>query len=181
MLPQDKRVVLFVAGNMHQPRKGLDILVRAMGGREESREWILATVSEVPARGVEGVDHRYLGKIGNDGLMSLAYSAADLCVVPSRQDNLPNTVLESMACGTPVVASDAGGIPDMVRPGVTGELAPPEDAETLGAMIVGLLQNEEKRSRIAEKCRPIALEEYSPQVQARQYSDLYERILGNAE
>jgi hypothetical protein len=70
----------------------------------------------------------HLGYVNNDRLLSNIYSAADLYVIPSFQDNLANTVLESLACGTPVVGFSTGGIPDMIQHGKTGLLVPRFDA-----------------------------------------------------
>jgi glycosyltransferase involved in cell wall biosynthesis len=93
------------------------------------------------------------------------------------QDNLPNTVLEALACGTPVVGFEVGGIPDMVRPGVTGMLAPAQDLRALGETIQSILNNDTLRKKISQNCRRVAVEEYSLERQAKQYLGLYRNIL----
>jgi glycosyltransferase involved in cell wall biosynthesis len=82
-----------------------------------------------------------------------------------------------MACGTPIVGFDVGGIPDLVRPGLTGLLVPPEDVQALRAAIVELLRHPARRAEMAANCRRIAVEEYSVEVQGRRYLDLYERVV----
>jgi glycosyltransferase involved in cell wall biosynthesis len=98
-------------------------------------------------------------------------------VIPSLYDNLPQTVLEATACGTPTVGFAIGGIPDMVRAGVTGWLVPPQDIGALRASIRALLDDPAKRAEMAANCRRIAVKEYSLEVQARRYMKLYEEIL----
>jgi glycosyltransferase involved in cell wall biosynthesis len=112
--------------------------------------------------------------------MSIAMSAADVFVCPTRADNLPNVVLESMACGTPVVGFNVGGVPDMVRPGLTGLLAPPEDVQALRAAIKALLDDENLLGGMSAVCRQIAVNEYSLAVQARRYAELYESLIATS-
>jgi glycosyltransferase involved in cell wall biosynthesis len=107
----------------------------------------------------------------------MVYSAADIFVVPSIQDNQPNTVLEAMACGTPVVGFDVGGIPEMIRSGMTGLLAPVGDAMSLGHAISELLQCSDKRTAMASACRNIVMQDYRRETQVRRYADLYESQL----
>jgi glycosyltransferase involved in cell wall biosynthesis len=121
--------------------------------------------------------HTHIPSIGEDGLLSLIYSAADVFVLPSLADNLPNTMLESIACGTPVVASAVGGIPDTVRPGVTGLLVKTGDAAELRSAILGLLGNDSLGAEMSANCRKIALAEYSLELQARRYLEIYEAML----
>ena len=176
-LPQDTFLVLFVAYSVNVRRKGLDLLAQALMERAVSSNLHLVSIgSGTPSMNGQ-IPHRHLGKIDDDRMLARVYSAADVFVCPSREDNLPNTVLEAMACGTPVVAFDAGGIPDMVRPEVTGLLVPTGDAEALGAAIVNLLRDPARRAVIGANCRRIALEEYSLGVQARRYAELYETTL----
>jgi glycosyltransferase involved in cell wall biosynthesis len=82
-----------------------------------------------------------------------------------------------MACGTPVVAFDTGGIPDMVRPGITGVLAPAGNALALGEAIKTLLKDDQLRQRMSAQCRMIAVGEYSLDVQAARYASLYETLI----
>jgi glycosyltransferase involved in cell wall biosynthesis len=121
--------------------------------------------------------HVHLPSVNDDGFLSLIYSAADVFVAPSLADNLPNTILESIACGTPVVAFNAGGIPDAVRPGVTGLLAKTGDAAELRSAILGLLGNDSLGAEMSANCRKIALAEYSLELQARRYLEIYEAML----
>ena len=124
------------------------------------------------------IPHKVVGKVADDRFLSFVYSAADVFVIPSRTDNLPDTVLESMACGTPCVGFDVGGIPDMIRPGETGLLAEPFDVDELGAAAASLLTNDAERTRLSGNCRRVVEAEYPLDVQAGRYLDLYARVTG---
>ena len=121
--------------------------------------------------------HTNLGHINDDRLLALTYNAADIYVVPSLQDNSPNTVLEAMACGIPVVGFETGGVPDMVRDGVTGLLAPCHDVVALRAAIEDLILQPSKREEMGVNSRRVALHEHSHLVQAKRYAELYQSLL----
>ena len=95
----------------------------------------MVSVGQQPPQADGRMPLLHLGSIHDDRLLSAVYSAADLFVLPSLQENLANTVLEAMACGVPVVSFDSGGTPDMVRPGLTGQLVPALDVGALGDTI----------------------------------------------
>ena len=118
-----------------------------------------------------------LGGIENERLLSFAYSAADIVVLPTRADNLPNVVLEAMACGVPVVGSEVGGMPDIVRSGQTGILVAPEDAAALRAAIVTVLDNTALHEHFSREARRIALREFSLEHQAARYKHMYEGLI----
>ncbi|MDR3362754.1 MAG: glycosyltransferase [Desulfovibrio sp.] len=102
-------------------------------------------------------------------------------VCPSRQDNLPNTVLESLACGTPVVAFPVGGIPDMVEHGVSGWLAQAYDTAELARGISLLLNDAELRQRMGEAGRKKVEQTYTTApIIAKRHIALYEEMLAGA-
>jgi glycosyltransferase involved in cell wall biosynthesis len=84
---------------------------------------------------------------------------------------------ESMACGTPMVSFKIGGVPDLVRPDITGYLAQPEDTQDFSNGIIQLLKDEELRKTMSENCRAIALQEYTLELQAKRYIELYQQVL----
>jgi glycosyltransferase involved in cell wall biosynthesis len=176
-LPGDARIVLFLAASTANPRKGFALLRQAMPALAETFEdlFVLSAGSGHPALEV-GVPHLHLGNIEDDRRLSQVYSAADVFVIPSLQDNLPNTVLEAMACGTPVAGFAVGGIPDMVRPGVTGRLAEPEDPASLAEAIAALLWDPAEREEMGAACRRVVLDEYTLELQARRCSELYRQV-----
>ena len=90
---------------------------------------------------VPAIPQMHLGRISNDRMLSVIYSAADVFVIPSLQESFGQTVTESLACGTPVVGFDTGGIPDMVRPGITGYLAPVGNAAELADAITRVVDS----------------------------------------
>ena len=98
-----------------------------------------------------------LGALDNDRFLSMVYSAADVFVICSSQDNLPNTVLEALACGVPVVGVGVGGIPDMVRSGETGITVSSADANDLSAAICRLLSDSSGREAMKATCRRVAV------------------------
>jgi glycosyltransferase involved in cell wall biosynthesis len=137
----------------------------------------LVTVGQNSSDLVHHISHSYLGHINSDRLLSNIYSAADVLVIPSLQDNLPNTVLESMACGTPAVGFEVGGIPDMIQHRQTGLLVSTREAGALGAAMLELLQNPERRRALGANCRQHALSHVSLEEQAKRYCRLYTDIL----
>jgi glycosyltransferase involved in cell wall biosynthesis len=118
-----------------------------------------------------------LGRLGTDEDIRSAYSAADLFLLPSLEDNLPNTILESMSCATPVVAFDVGGVPDMVSDGVNGFLVKAFDTQQMGEAIVNLALDPEKRLSMGKAGRERAVRDYALDVQAGNYLNLYDDLL----
>jgi glycosyltransferase involved in cell wall biosynthesis len=182
-IPRGKNVLLFGAQSLKNPRKGGNLLVKALSSLPESLKaetvlLIFGEDDEAIARTFE-MPTLNLGYITSDRLKSLAYSAADLLIFPTRADNLPLVVQESLACGTPVVSFNLGGVPDLVRPGLTGYLAQPEDAQDLCKGIVQLLEDKSLCDRMRYQCREIALKEYSLELQAQRYIKLYHQVLQN--
>jgi glycosyltransferase involved in cell wall biosynthesis len=118
----------------------------------------------------------FLGTISDDSHLAKCYSAADAFITPSLEDNLPNTVMESLACATPVVAFKTGGIPDMVSHLVNGYLAEYESAEDLATGIEWLYQ-EENAADIQKEARLTILRNFSEEVIAAKHIMLYESVI----
>jgi glycosyltransferase involved in cell wall biosynthesis len=176
-IPLDTRVVLFLAHKTKEFRKGHHVLMDALDGITADANIFLLSVGAGDTPKVQRFPHVCFDGIGNDRVLSFIYSAADIFVCPSLADNLPNTILESIACGTPVVAFAAGGIPDLVRPGITGLLARTGDASDLRNAILQLLDDRAKCSEMSANCRRVALEEYELTLQGQRYQRLYEDML----
>jgi len=176
-IPQDKLVILYVVDRLDNRRKGLGLLREALAGLKDQTNFLLVTLGQAVAIQDLGMPHVSLGLVSDERILSLAYSSADVFVCPSLQDNLPNTVLESLACGVPIVSFNVGGLPDMVREGVTGYLVPAGNASGLREAIVGILRDPTRRAVMAAHCRQVAVAEYSLEIQARRYISLYETIL----
>jgi len=123
-----------------------------------------------------GIPFVALGHLDTDEKIRNAYSAADIFLLPSLEDNLPNTVLEAMSCGTAVVAFDVGGLPDMVTNGVTGQLVPMSDTRKMGETLIDLIQRPDLLKSMGEEGRKRAVREYALGVQAGRYSDLYKEL-----
>ncbi len=176
-LPQQAKIVLFVAASVNNRRKGFALLVEALAGLSDLPDLHLVAIGRNPPTLNAPITQHALGAIDDDTRLALVYSAADLFVIPSLQDNMPGTVLEALACGTPVVGFDTGGVSELVRPGQTGLLAPVGDVPGLRAAIRQLLTNESERQALRRLCRAVALAEYRQELQAQRYLDLYRAIL----
>lgn len=175
-IPLRSKVILFLADGVSDPRKGCDLLLQALAGITDSPDLFLLTLGRGEPVEFRGFPHVHLDAVADDSRLSSVYSAADVFVAPSLQDNLPNTVLESMACGTPVVAHSAGGIPEAVRQNETGFLVPSGDVAELGSAIRRVLENDSMRADMSRNCRRIATAEYAIDIQARRYVTLYTEI-----
>ena len=118
-----------------------------------------------------------MGFVSEIKKMMTIYAASDVFLLPSTEDNLPLTCLESLASGTPVIAFDAGGVPDMVRPGETGWLAETGNASAFGQQLKYVTQHPEEIARFGKNARQVALTEYSREREAKAYRDLYATLL----
>ncbi|MCU0490244.1 MAG: glycosyltransferase family 4 protein [Chloroflexaceae bacterium] len=174
-LPLDARIVLFAAESLENRRKGSQLLQAALNGLH-NESLLLLTIGRGELRLHQGLAQVPMGFIRDARLFALVYAAADLFVIPSLQDNLPNTVVEALACGTPVLGFNTGGIPDMVRPGQTGELVPPGDVGALRACLAQLLNDMPKLAAMRSTCRQLAEQEYSLATQARRSMALYHSL-----
>lgn len=124
-----------------------------------------------------GCQVHWMGPVHDDAVMATLYSAADVMVVPSRQDNLPNTAVEAMACGTPVAAFNLGGLPDIVDHERNGWLADPEDMGGLSKGVAWLLQDQQRLDVMGAIAREVAVKKYSSVVVAKKYASLYADVM----
>ncbi len=176
---EDTKVILFGAENHGERRKGFLELLAAMNDlkeRSELKESIGKQKIAILTFGQESEDLRKLdipyvamGFIDNDERLALAYSAADVVALPSLEDNLPNIILESFACGTPVVAFDFGGMPDFILNGETGYIVPLKDTGLFAEKLAEVLF---VRS-LGDNCRRCAEEFFAQSRQAASYGELF--------
>ena len=176
-IPLDKKVILFVAESLTNHRKGFVFLKRAVEYIDNS-DVVISVVGKNKANlNFENIIE--LGMIKDEVKMSMAYAAADVFVIPSLMDNLPNTVLESLCCGTPVIGFPIGGIPDMIVNGENGLLTSEISVKALVKTLEEFLSHIEDYDR--ETIHKEAIKKYSLNVQANAYIDLFNTILVNED
>jgi glycosyltransferase involved in cell wall biosynthesis len=178
-LPNDRIVVGFGAASVADRRKGLRLLLAALN-RIPNRRRLIGLVF---GRGTIPSAERHLpqltsvGYVDNPASQATVYSAADLLVVPSREELFGLTGLEALACGTPVVAFDCGGIPDYVRPMENGLLARPDDSTDLARQIEWLIDHPDARHRMGQRGRSMVVRQFDVRQQAARHIELYETLL----
>ena len=180
-LPQYKKIVLFGAMSAtSDKKKGFHLLHPALQKFTENSNTKTAAVIFGASRPSDPPDFNmptyYLSTLQDDWSLVLAYSAADLFVLPTMHDNLPYTIIESMACKTPCVSFSVGGLPDMIDHNVNGYLATPFDPEDLANGIQKILENDELRYEMAENCRRKTLKEFDVDVQVKRYLELFKSL-----
>jgi D-inositol-3-phosphate glycosyltransferase len=190
------QVILYVG--RFDPRKGIETLVRAVAKlRSEDPEApirLMIVGGSEPGQSdglerlrIEGIVEElgiqdctvFAGRVGHDQL-PLFYTAADVCVIPSHYEPFGLVAIEAMACGTPVVASDVGGLKFTVIPEETGLLVPPEDVDGFAGAIDRLLSNSVWTQKVRRKAALRVQENFSWEGVAIQLSDLYRRSLAQS-
>jgi glycosyltransferase involved in cell wall biosynthesis len=176
-LPQDKKLILFGAiKGTQMPHKGWDLLMPALQSVADIWGDVEAVIFGQSAPAVEpeiGMKLNWMGHIFDDATLALLYSAADLIVVPSRQEAFGQTASEAQACGCPVVGFDATGIRDVVEHGVTGYLAKPYEVADLVRGIRSVVESQNCDDRIRQKARARAVALWSQNVVAKLYEEVY--------
>ncbi len=170
-LKEEKTAILCIAGNLKEERKGGMILNSIL-----SEEW--GSDAEFLLIGNGDSHHTYsenvksLGFINDEISLQIAYHAADLVLHPAPVDNLPNTVAESLSCGTPALAFDTGGLPEMVIPQKSGWLIPPGDHAGMISTLRDVL-NTKSYSDLRNPSRSTASGKFQSSKIGKEYQDLF--------
>ncbi len=188
-LDKERVAILFGTFYHSENRKGFRELLLALDYCKKSslfNEYLREQKIEIiifgnPSEELANLDIpiRSMGFINNDELLSTVYSASDFLILPSLEDNLPNIMIESLACGTPVVAFDIGGIPDVVKDGFNGLLSPLGDPSLLGENIIKLLTDEQLRKELQSNSGKDFDKMFSLKTQALNYKKLFEERVAN--
>ncbi|MBA4309837.1 MAG: glycosyl transferase family 1 [Chlorobiaceae bacterium] len=179
-LESDKIYFLFTTLSTNEQRKGLSQLIETLKffknnySIPEKKYEIIVIGKHYEKNDFDfSFPVRYTGRINDDTVLADYYSSADIFIAPSLQDNLPNTVMESLACGTPVAAFNIGGMPDMIIHKENGFLAREESHEDLALGIKYLLDADTKS--LSTNARKKVLENYSNDLIAQKHIEYYSR------
>lgn len=173
-IPEENTVFLFVADYIRNRRKGLMLLIEAIN-KIKHLPITLLLLGNAQDLSVEKIDVRKLGNIKNNDMLAYYYSNVDAFILPSREDNLPNVMLESLACGTPVIGFSVGGIKEHVFNFRTGLLAQNLDSSSLATVIENFCENKARFD--SEKIRDYAKETFDEQKIAENYLDIYNKLV----
>lgn len=185
-IPENSFTILFGADSTSEKRKGFQRLLDALNYIYQLDEWRIEfekkSISIVIFGNYEdkNLEIKFpilkIGHIQNDDELSLLYSAADIFILPSLEDNLPNTILEAFSCGTPVLGYNIGGIVDMVVDQETGYLADINKPNSLAEKIIESKLNQINNLSMGKRARKLIETRYSPNHQAQLYKSLFNEI-----
>ncbi len=183
-LPADRQLLLFGSMKTTDKRKGIDYLIGACRLLADKHPALLDRLGVV-VLGAASAEYTEsfpfpiycLDYVSDERELVDIYNAADLYVTPSLQDNLPNTIVEAMSCGTPCVGFDTGGIPQMIAHRVNGYVARYKSAEDLAEGIYTTLY-ESDYDELCRNARSEAVAQYSEPVAAARYIRVYESLIG---
>ncbi|MFO1390199.1 glycosyltransferase family 4 protein [Cellvibrio sp.] len=181
-LPQDRKIILFGAMNGGKDsRKGFDLLIEALqlAGPHLSAPPLCVVFGQRTPLDSPNIpfETRWMGHIHDDYTLALLYNSATIMIVPSRQENLPQTATEAQSCGCPVVAFNCTGLPDAVQHKSTGYLAKAFDTADMAAGITWLLENEVQRVSLSQAARERAVNSWSPSIVTPQYLKVFQQAI----
>ena len=170
-LPLDKFIVLFVATNITETRKGFDVILKIEEIFSGNKNVLFVAIGNV---GTEHDSITNLGYISDKESIAKAYSAANVFLIPSREDNLPNTMLESLCCGTPVIGYKTGGIVDTIENGKNGYLIEHEDISDMVNKINSMIDNPKLFDN--KSISDVSRQKYSLKKQAETYLNIIKKL-----
>ena len=169
------KTILFISVGLEIRRKGFDLLLKAIETLRGNSNFNLITVGGEKINIEKKVNHIHYNRIENNDELNIIYSAADITIIPSREDNLPNVMLESFANGTPVMSFSNGGMAEHIKTGENGVLLNEIGVEPLSTGINDFLNNKYNFDR--GFIRKYAEDVFSDKLQAERYIELYKNIL----
>jgi len=163
------------------PNKGYDLLIESL--KFLKKEIVLVLFGKYDEKLIKTIKESkinvmHLGTFSDDISLAILYSSLDVFIIPSRQETLSNSIMESLACGTPVVAFNIGGNPDMIEHKKNGYLAKPFDVKDLAKGIKWVLEDE-NYDNLCKFAREIILERFDSKKVAKRYIELYKELLKN--
>jgi glycosyltransferase involved in cell wall biosynthesis len=174
----NKTIISFGALSLSIKRKGFEDLIRSIQELKNKEDVLLLSFGDGKIKQkIPGVEIIHVGYKSSPEELSTIYSASNIFVIPSLQEAFGQTSLEAMACGTPVVGFDTGGIPDMITPGKTGLLAKTGSSENLTKSIQWLVEHPVERAAMGKNARELVEKEFTLEKQAKSYISLYESIM----
>lgn len=176
-LPHDRKIVLTGATNIHDKYKGFDQFQNSIQHLNEKYFFLFFGKASSEELNILNIEYKTLGFIENNRLLRFAYSAADVFVAPSIQEAFGKTLIEAMACGTPVVAFDATGPKDIVEHKRTGYLASPFNPEDLAKGIDWVLEDHQRRLYLSQQCTMRVKNCFDIDIVAQHYAELYRGII----
>lgn len=182
-LPEGKRIILFVAQKATNRYKGMDYLAEACrmmaeqypGMKDDTAVAVIGGHADDVMQGIP-FEAFPLGYISDERTMAAIYNAADVFVLPSLSENLPNTIMEAMACGVPCVGFRVGGIPEMIDHRQNGYVADLASAEDLARGLRWVLHEADREKLAASALRKVAAN-WSQQSVAMRYIEVYNHAL----
>jgi glycosyltransferase involved in cell wall biosynthesis len=180
-LPQEKKIILFGATSLSTGRKGFQFLEPILNLLSQSNlkdKIELVTFGSLLSSLNSSIKINHLGKLNDEITLALAYSSADVFILPSVEDNLPNTVMEALSCGTPCVSFNIGGLADMIEHLKNGYLAVPFSLEEFAKGICWALEDSEPSKYVYKFSRQKVIQEFSSELQAVSYLRIFSQIHG---
>ena len=175
-LPIDKKIILFAAAKVSDKRKGIDYLIEAskiLSKKENNYMFLIAGSNGEQISSKLALPAKNANYVAQEEMPNM-YNVADVFVTPSLQENLPNTIMESMSCGTPCVGFSIGGIPEMIDHKQNGYIAKYKDAEDLASGLKWIL-DETDSTELSEKARQKVMNNYSESQIALRYLEIYKQ------
>jgi glycosyltransferase involved in cell wall biosynthesis len=180
---ENKKLILFSAFNAGKDvRKGSEYLVQALNILSHSNllfknfELVILGAKELSVLNEVKYKINFIDGLEDEFSQSVLYSAVDILVAPSKQENLSNTVLEALSCGLPVVAFDIGGMPDMINHKENGYLATPFVSDSLAQGIDWILSDDKRYANLSHNARNVAVTDFDIKIIAQRYAELYKNI-----
>ena len=181
-LPLDKRLILFVSQRVTDKRKGMDYLIKACAklnadypGMSQNTAVVVIGGHAEECAGQIAFPVLPLGYINDEKRLIDVYNAADVFVLPSLEDNLPNTIMEAMACALPCVGFNTGGIPEMIEHKKTGYVAEYKSSDDLATGMAWVLREADTKAIGDNAVRKVATQ-YSQQSVAMRYIEVYNQV-----
>jgi len=175
----EKRVVLSIAADLQDERKGVKYFLKSLKHIKSENLMIIILGKKLNFESnieINNIEIKQLGYIKDRDKISEVYNIADIFCISSLDDNFPNTVLEALSCGIPVVGFAIGGIPEQVTEDC-GVMVKPKDTKALGGALEKLLNDKELRRKFSENCRKRVLQKYT----IEKFTDNYKKVYNKAQ